>query len=114
MVFYQLDYVVEEVLKNIPTPEQVFLKKYLNKDFQKKEANYLWERIVDHKWYVSERLKRDIGFRVATVDYVENFYEPDSVFGNINKQTGIWRKIFRPVNSALKCYFISKSKILQL
>src|SRR5215204_1531468 len=76
MIFYQLDYVVDEVLKNIPTEEQVFLKKYLNRDFPRKEAKYLWERIVDHKWYVSERLKRDIGFRVAAVDYIENFYEP--------------------------------------
>ncbi len=112
MIFYQLDYVVDEVLKSIPTPEQVFLKKYLNKNFQQKEAKYLWERIVDHKWYVSERLKRDIGFRVAAIDYVENFYQPDSVFGNNYKPSGVWQKIFRPSNSVLKSYFISKSKVL--
>lgn len=76
MIFYKLDYVIDEVLKNNPSEEQIFLKRYLNADFPKKDAKGLWERIVDHKWYVSERLKRDIGFRVAAIDYVENFYEP--------------------------------------
>ncbi len=113
MIFYQLDYVVDEVLKNLPTREQFFLKQYLEKDFEKKEAKYLWERIINHKWYVSERLKRDVGFRVAAVDYFENFYEPEAVFGSKNNQTGIWRRIFRPVGSALRSYFVAKSKVLQ-
>ena len=76
MNFYRLDNTVDKILQNVPTQEQVFLKKYLDQDWQKKEAKYLWERIVDHKWYISERLRRDIGFRVAAIDYVENFYEP--------------------------------------
>ncbi len=76
MNFYKLDNTVDRVLKNIPTQEQVFLKMYLNTDFQKKEAENLWKRIADHKWYISERLKRDVGFRVAAIDYAENFYNP--------------------------------------
>ena len=76
MNFYKLDYTIEKTLNDIQTTEQSALKKYAGKDFSKREAKYLWERIVDHKWYMSERLKRDIGFRVAAVDYVENFYEP--------------------------------------
>jgi hypothetical protein len=113
MVFYQLDYLVDEVLKNLPSAEQVFLKKYLSRDFPKKEAKYLWERIVDHKWYIGERLQRDVGFRVAAVDYVENFYQPGSIFGSKNRKSGIAGKIFRPLNSTLRSYFIQKSKILQ-
>ena len=112
MIFYQLDYVVDEVLKDLPAPEQIFLKKYLSRDFSKKEAKYLWERIVDHKWYIGERLKRDVGFRVAAVDYIENFYEPNSFFGSKNQKSGFLGKIFRPINSSLRSYFVSKSKIL--
>ncbi len=112
MIFYQLDYVVDEVLKNIPTEEQIFLKKYLNADYPKKEAKYLRERIADHKWYVSKRLKRDIGFRVAAIDYVENIYAPDAVFGSKNNKSGVFGKVFRSLNSTLKSYFVSKSKIL--
>jgi hypothetical protein len=76
MFSYKLDYTIEKVLESVPTREQSLLKEYLDQDFHKREAKHLWERIVDHKWYVSERLKRDIGFRVAAIDYVENFYEP--------------------------------------
>lgn len=112
MIFYQLDHVVDEVLKSLPTAEQVFLKKYLNRDFPRKEAKYLWERILDHKWYVGERLKRDVGFRVAALDYVENFYEPNSLIGNKNRPSGVFGKISRSVGSNLRSYFISKSKIL--
>ena len=112
MIFYQLDYVVDEVLKNLPTEEQVFLRKYLNRDFPRGEAKLLWERIVDHKWYIGERLRRDVGFRVAAVDYVENFYESDPVFGNSNRRSGIFSKMFRPINSSLRSYFVSKSRLI--
>ena len=112
MIFYQLDYVVDEVLKGLPTREQVFLKQYLSRDFPKKEAEYLWERIVDHKWYIGERLKRDVGFRVAAIDYVENFYEPGSFYVGKNRKSGVFGKIFRPIGSNLRSYFVSKSKIL--
>jgi hypothetical protein len=76
MYFYKLDYAIEKVSQDVFTPEQALIKKYLSADFPKREAKYLWDKIVDHKWYVSERLKRDVGFRVAAVDYTENFYEP--------------------------------------
>lgn len=112
MISYQLDYVVDEVLKNLPTGEQISLKKYLNRDFPRKEANFLWERIVDHKWNVSERLRRDVGFRVAAVDYYENFYESGAVFGGKNRRAGFFSKILRPINSSLRSYFVSKSRIL--
>ena len=113
MVFYKLDHTVEKILKNSPTSEQAFLKKHLNADFSKTEAKYLSERIADHKWNVSERLKRDIGFRVAAVDYIENFYEPSSSFSNRNRKSGLLSKVLRPINSSLlRSYFISKSRIL--
>jgi hypothetical protein len=75
MIFHKSDD-PNDVLKNIPSPEQTFLENYLSVDLSKREAKYLWEKIVSHKWYVSERLKRDVGLRVAAIDYVENFYEP--------------------------------------
>ena len=36
------------------------------------EACGLWPRIVEHKWFLSERLGRDVGLRVAAIDYLEN------------------------------------------
>jgi hypothetical protein len=112
MIFYQLDYIVDEILKEMPSAEQLFLRKYLNQDFAKTEARYLWERIIEHKWNISERLKRDVGFRTAAVDYFENFYAPDTFFGNKNRKSGIFGKVFHPVTSGLRSYFVQKSKIL--
>ncbi|HEX8142761.1 MAG TPA: DUF4032 domain-containing protein [Pyrinomonadaceae bacterium] len=41
-----------------------------------KEARESLPRIENHKWYMSERLGRDVGLRVAAIDYFENIYEP--------------------------------------
>ena len=76
MIFYKLNYKIGKFFRHASTPEQKMINKYLGAELSQREAKYLWNRIVDHKWYVSERLNRDIGFRAAAVDYVENFYEP--------------------------------------
>jgi hypothetical protein len=36
------------------------------------EASAIWPRVLEHKWLLSERLGRDVGLRMAAVDYVEN------------------------------------------
>ncbi len=36
------------------------------------EARAIWPKILDHKWFLSERLGRDVGLRVAAIDYLEN------------------------------------------
>ena len=46
--------------------------------FSKKEAEFLWSRIGDHKWYVSEKLGRDVGLNVAAVDYLENVFHAEA------------------------------------
>lgn len=76
MIFYKLDYTIEKIFSQQPCLEQKYLFEITGKEFSKEEAKHLWERVVDHKWYVSERLKRDVGLKVAAVDYLENFYEP--------------------------------------
>jgi Zn/Cd-binding protein ZinT len=53
MIPYKLDYTIEKVLQT--NQEQTF-----NKTLQ------------DHKWYLSERLGRDVGLFVAALDYFLN------------------------------------------
>ena len=36
------------------------------------EARDAWPRVLEHKWYLGERLGRDVGLKVAAVDYFEN------------------------------------------
>lgn len=88
MIFYKLDHTIEKIFSQQPCLEQKYLFEITGKEFPKEEAKYLWERVIDHKWYVSERLKRDVGLKVAAVDYLENFYEPRG----FNKPKGSFKK----------------------
>jgi len=42
------------------------------------EAAHVWPQVLEHKWYLGERLGRDVGLRVAAVDYFENISRPRS------------------------------------
>lgn len=73
MIFYKDDYTIRRVLEAKKSPEQILIQKYTGSLVSNDEAAPLWERILDHKWYISEVLGRDVGLKVATIDYVENF-----------------------------------------
>ncbi len=36
------------------------------------EAREVWPQVLEHKWYMSERLGRDVGLRAAALDYFKN------------------------------------------
>jgi hypothetical protein len=38
------------------------------------EASAVWPQLLEHKWYLGERLGRDVGLRVAAVDFFENVH----------------------------------------
>jgi transitional endoplasmic reticulum ATPase len=40
--------------------------------FEPDAAADLWPRILQHKWLLSEKLGRDVGLRVACIDFLEN------------------------------------------
>ncbi len=40
------------------------------------EARAVWPSVLEHKWYLGERLGRDVGLRVAALDYFENVRLP--------------------------------------
>jgi transitional endoplasmic reticulum ATPase len=40
--------------------------------FEPETAAMLWLKIVQHKWVLSEKLGRDVGIKVACLDFVEN------------------------------------------
>ncbi len=76
MIPFKLDFVIEKVLENQSFDAQKTLKELTGKNLPKEEAEMVWSRVLDHKWHVSENLRRDVGLRVAAIDYVENFYKP--------------------------------------
>ncbi|MFN3550582.1 MAG: diguanylate cyclase [Endomicrobiia bacterium] len=48
------------------------LYRLVSEEFDEKTAKNLWFEILEHKYKVSEKLGRNIGIRVATLDYLEN------------------------------------------
>lgn len=76
MQFYPMDHVIERTLENHLSREQWLLKQFSGRRFRQNEAALVWSRILDHKWHISERLGRDVGLKVAVLDFLENIHEP--------------------------------------
>ena len=76
MIPFRLDYVIETTLAGGAVEEQKVLKELTGVRLSAREARAEWVRVLEHKWFVSERLGRDVGLRVAALDYFENVRLP--------------------------------------
>lgn len=52
------------------------LKRLAGVRLSPREAEVVWARLLEHKWYLGERLGRDVGMRVAAADFFENVEPP--------------------------------------
>jgi hypothetical protein len=50
------------------------LRQLAGVELSAREARAVWPCVLEHKWYLGERLGRDVGLRVAAVDYFENIH----------------------------------------
>ena len=74
---YTIYYVIGSIFseaKQMTNEKQEFLSDLSDEAFSAPEAERVWTKIADHKWYISERLGRDVGFKVAALDYLENVH----------------------------------------
>jgi uncharacterized protein DUF4032 len=76
MIPFRLDYVIEKVSVEGACEEQKILKELAGVKLRPAEARAEWPRMLEHKWFMSERLGRDVGLRVAALDYFENVRLP--------------------------------------
>jgi hypothetical protein len=76
MIPFRLDYVIERVNAEGACEEQKVLKELAGVKLRPAEARAEWPRMLEHKWLMSERLGRDVGLRVAALDYFENVRLP--------------------------------------
>lgn len=76
MIPFRLDYVIEKTIGEGACEEQKVLKELAGVRLRPAEARAEWPRVLEHKWFVSERLGRDVGLRVAALDYFENVRLP--------------------------------------
>ena len=106
---YNLHYAIDNSVDQIPGMGRSLLQVYTGSRISETEAEKLLRRIADHKWHISEKLDRDVGFHVAAIDYVENFYEPqppESPVSAFVSKTG------RVIRSAIRKYLIAKGESL--
>jgi SpoVK/Ycf46/Vps4 family AAA+-type ATPase len=59
---------------NMPNPEHCasFIYDCSGRKFEPEIAEEIWGDILRHKWFLSERLGRDVGIKVACLDFIEN------------------------------------------
>jgi Domain of unknown function (DUF4032) len=75
MIPFRLDYVIGRSLEG-RCEEQKVLRRLAGAKLTPAEARAEWRRVLEHKWFVSERLGRDIGLKAAAIDYFENVRLP--------------------------------------
>jgi Domain of unknown function (DUF4032) len=76
MIPFRLEYVIDGTLNQGACEEQKVLRELAGVRLRPAEARAEWPRVLEHKWFVSERLGRDVGLRVAALDYFENVRLP--------------------------------------
>jgi SpoVK/Ycf46/Vps4 family AAA+-type ATPase len=57
-----------------PSPEDcsTLIFEYSGHKIEPETAEHLWSKILQHKWALSEKVGRDVGVKVACVDFIEN------------------------------------------
>jgi hypothetical protein len=80
MIPFRLDYVIERMLQATNPAsgrrERRMIKELAGVRLPERKAREVWSSILEHKWYLGERLNRDVGLRTAAVDYFENIAPP--------------------------------------
>jgi hypothetical protein len=98
-----LEHVIEEVLSEYPKDQQRMLRKLAGVKLSQTEASRAWPRVLEHKWFLSERLGRDVGLRVAAIDYFENIQppRPSSIFHTMREALPPQLPMMRSLNERL-------------
>ena len=77
------------------------LNKLTGIDLSEGEAFEVLAAIQAHKWFVSERLGRDVGMRVAAIDYFENVH--DAGTGAVSGPT-VWLRLTNLLRTSARLY----------
>src|ERR1700754_5091113 len=96
MIPFRLDYVIERTLRVGRCEEGRLLRELAGVHLTSAEARAEWPRVLEHKWFVSERLGRDIGLRVAAIDYFENVRLPRHTRTSHASTATLLRRVTQP------------------
>ncbi|NJM53285.1 MAG: hypothetical protein HC846_07745 [Blastocatellia bacterium] len=87
---------------------QFLLQEFTGKKFSRNEAENVWSAVLNHKWNMSENLGRDVGFRVAAIDFIENFYQSNKEIKQRKDLSKGEIKIPQFLRKIVRFYFESK------
>ena len=111
---FKFDYATERIDDGGHGLERSLLQIYADRRISDMEANDLLRKVADHKWFVSEKLSRDVGFHVAAIDYVENFYRPAAEVTRTKQLHAYFHKIAGFAGSALIAFLTARGKTLEM
>lgn len=97
---FKLDYVIDSAIQPQLTDVQRTLNALAGVNLSAPEARAVWPRIREHKWYMSERLGRDVGWRVAVIDYFENIHDSRPVHSSKSKLAHKLHRLVQPTTLA--------------
>jgi len=75
-ITFKLDYLIEKAIQHKERDARRTLRELAGVRLSAREAREVMPSIQKHKWYISERVGRDVGLRVAAIDYFDNIYKP--------------------------------------
>ena len=75
-LFMPISYEMQKVRRDEGHGLSRSLRKLAGVKLSAEEASAVWPRVLEHKWYLGERLGRDVGLRVAAADFFENVQPP--------------------------------------
>ena len=96
MIPFKLDYVIDRTLAGGACEEQKVIKELAGVRLNPADARAEWPRVLEHKWFVSERMGRDIGLRVAAIDYFENVRLPRHTRTSHAATASLLRRVTQP------------------
>jgi len=83
MIPFRLEYVIDQTIRLASwtngSRERRVIKDLTGLQIPESQAREIWSSILLHKWYLGERLNRDVGLHTAAVDYLENIAPPSSL-----------------------------------
>ena len=114
--------IVNENISEIPSAEECASKIFemAGVKFEPETASDLLEKISQHKWLLSEKLGRDVGFRTACVDFLENMeqavdeylaYQSRDIRNEMGAQT-FGREIWETISDSQPPKQLVKSRII--
>lgn len=75
-ITFKLDYLIEKAIQRKEMDARRILQELAGVKLSAREAREAMPSIQNHKWYISERMGRDVGLKVAAIDYFDNIYKP--------------------------------------